>query len=120
MLYCIKASAEMKSRCCINISQFYEVYQIVDKSVVFKLARFIGCAKGNIYYSQILKHASHNQVNIVLAMCLIYNAKLSIRLVSCRTRSIVIYDPTHKLHGILIGKEFFMVHVSFAMVNDES
>jgi len=56
MLYCVKASVQMKSKYCINSSQFYEVYQIVDKSVVFKLAHFTGCAKKNIYYSQILKH----------------------------------------------------------------
>ena len=33
--------------------------------------------------------------------------------------TIVSCDPTQKLDGVQVGKEFWMVRVSFAMVNDE-
>jgi hypothetical protein len=33
--------------------------------------------------------------------------------------TIVSCDPTQKLEGVQVGKEFWMVRVSFAMVDDE-
>jgi len=77
MILCwIKASVLMKSRCCINNSLSYEVYQIVDQIIVFKLARITGCGKGNICYSNF--EASDYQVNIVLAMIFLLHAYFSL------------------------------------------